>query len=96
MPPGPFRFVAARAMLQSVIDEARRELVRSAARPYLREGYLIAEDDERGIALVRERRFNPFLSLILGPLYMLGWLADRDRWLFLTATDAGDVIVRRG
>jgi hypothetical protein len=79
-----------------VTEADRRELIRAAARTYLREGYLIAEDDERGIALVRTRRFNPLVSLILGPLYLLGWIADKDRWIFVTATDAGEVIVRRG
>jgi len=74
----------------------RRELVRAAARTYLREGYLIADDDERGIALVRTRRFNPLAFLILGPLYWLGWITDKDPWIFVTATDAGEVIVRRG
>lgn len=77
-------------------DRARRELVRTAARTYLAQGYLIAADDERGIALTRPKRANPLAALFLGPLYWLGWAVERDRWIFLTATDAGEIIVRRG
>jgi hypothetical protein len=77
-------------------EQVRRELMRTAARAYLAQGYLIAADDERGIALTKPKRANALAALVLGPLYWLGWAVDRDRWIFLTATDAGEIIVRRG
>ena len=73
----------------------RRELIRIRAHTYLDAGYLIARDDRRGIALVKLRPdLNPLVVLFLGPLALLSLLFDRDRWVFITATRTGELIVR--
>ena len=77
-------------------ERQRRECVRRAAGIYLKRGYLIARDEQRGIALVRPNPFNPLWFLLLGPIALVFWLIDRERWIFLTVTSNGRLIVRYG
>jgi hypothetical protein len=74
----------------------RHDLVLRAASGYVSQGWFIAGIDERGVALIRPKRFNVLWLLLLGPLYILAWLAMRDRWLFLSVTDWGELVVRYG
>jgi hypothetical protein len=79
------------------MDETRRrDLVRRAARVYLDRGYLIARDEPRGIALVRPNPFNPIWFLLLGPIALIFLQIDRERWVFLTVTSNGRLVVRYG